>query len=102
MCVTEVWSYRECGCFYNHSVLCRPYQNQHSPCFAPNIHLHRWLRETGVDAEMAYKQFGQRARPSEPQNCPDHRTVEKSFLNQICEDCLLAELAAGPIHSDNG
>jgi hypothetical protein len=104
MCVTEVWSYRECGCFYNHSVLCRSYQDQCSPFFAPDIQhpLRRWLQETGVYTEMAYKQFGERTRPTEPQNCANHRTVQKSFLNQICEDCLLAELKAGANPSCNG
>ncbi|KIX07578.1 uncharacterized protein Z518_02231 [Rhinocladiella mackenziei CBS 650.93] len=46
---------------------------------------------------MAYKQFRRRARPAEPRDCPQHRTVQKSFLNQICEDCLLAELDAEPL-----
>ncbi|ETI28836.1 hypothetical protein G647_01288 [Cladophialophora carrionii CBS 160.54] len=44
---------------------------------------------------MAHKHLGERARSTEPQNCANHRTVQKSFLNQICEDCLLAELDAG-------
>ncbi|OCT46559.1 hypothetical protein CLCR_01918 [Cladophialophora carrionii] len=44
---------------------------------------------------MAHKHLGERARSTEPQNCANHRTVQKVFLNQICEDCLLAELDAG-------
>ena len=103
MCVTEVWSYRECGCNYNHSVLCRTYHDQKSPSFAPNIQypLERWLREAGMDTEMAYKQLSQRVWPREPQDCPNHNTVHKSFLNQICEDCLLAELEAQPRNLDD-
>ncbi|OAL27239.1 hypothetical protein AYO20_09837 [Fonsecaea nubica] len=34
--------------------------------------------------------------PFEPGDCPFHRVVERSFLNQICEDCLLAELGSLP------
>ena len=34
-------------------------------------------------------------------NCPNHRTVEKSFLNQICEDCLLAEGRNSPLPSQS-
>ncbi|EXJ64888.1 hypothetical protein A1O7_01227 [Cladophialophora yegresii CBS 114405] len=41
---------------------------------------------------MAHKHPIERARPTKPQDCADHRTMQKSFLNQICEDCLLAEL----------
>ncbi|KIW72573.1 hypothetical protein PV04_00755 [Phialophora macrospora] len=104
MCVTEVWSYRECGCFYNQSVLCRFSQNQPSPFFAPNIQhpLRRWLQETGVNTQMAFEQSGVRARPTKPPDCANHRTVQKSFLNQICDDCLLTELEARTDPSCNG
>ncbi|EXJ75737.1 uncharacterized protein A1O5_00244 [Cladophialophora psammophila CBS 110553] len=95
MCVTEIWSYRECGCFYHHKLLCQSQRREQTPCFAPNIQypLDRWLKETAIAAEASCKQFRPRATSIEPQDCPDHDIVEKSFLNQICEDCLLAELS---------
>jgi hypothetical protein len=58
MCITEVWSFCECGCFYNHHEPCLRFQDQPLPA----------------------------------DDCPNHRTIQKSFLNQICDDCLLAEI----------
>jgi hypothetical protein len=52
----------------------------------------KWLQEAGIDAELAARQFQRRAKPAEPQDCPHHSTVERAFLNPICEDCLQAEL----------
>jgi hypothetical protein len=49
---------------------------------------------------MVDKQPARRSMPTEPQNCLNHRTVQKSFLNQICDDCLLAELDATSVPSD--
>ncbi|KIW98582.1 uncharacterized protein Z519_00243 [Cladophialophora bantiana CBS 173.52] len=104
MCVTEIWSYRECGCFYNHKALCQSHRREQTPCFAPNIQypLDKWLKETAVAVEASYKQFRPRAKPTEPQDCPNHHIVEKSFLNQICEDCLLAELNGMPSTPEKG
>ncbi|OAP62296.1 hypothetical protein AYL99_04499 [Fonsecaea erecta] len=98
MCITEIWSYRECGCFYNHKTLCRSYRRGQTPCCAPNIQ-HRvdtWLDETAGAPETCRPQLAPRAICLEPGDCPNHRVVEKSFLNQICEDCLLAELDGLP------
>lgn len=98
MCVTEIWTYLECGCFYNHCVLCQRYQNRNSPCFAPKVRypLDQWLQglETVDDPAHAHCDRGEIS--TEPQNCPNHRTMQKSFLNQICEECLLAELGTEP------
>ncbi|EXJ96049.1 hypothetical protein A1O1_01175 [Capronia coronata CBS 617.96] len=98
MCVTEKWVYRECGCHYNHNILCSTYRRNRGPNFSPNIQqsVDQWLEETGTDTDTAAKQLRRRARPADPQECPQHTTVEKSFLNQICEDCLLAELDPKP------
>lgn len=103
MCVTEIWTYPECGCHYDHSVLCRSYRKDHYPWFVPNVQypLDMWLEEAGVDAETAYKQLKRRARPIDPHDCPQHESVHKSFLNQICDDCLLAEVDAEPLTLDN-
>lgn len=90
MCVTEIWTYRECGCHYKHSILCRSYRRNRSPCFAPVIQypLEEWLQANNQSAEAALKQIKRRPRPAEPQQCPHHSTVRRSFLNQICEECL--------------
>lgn len=102
MCVTEVWTYSECGCHYNNSVLCRAYRRDHSP-FPPNVQyrVDEWLQETGADPELAFRQFKRLARPLDPQDCPQHSIVQKSFLNQICEDCLLTKLDAEPLTLDH-
>ncbi|KAK5460844.1 hypothetical protein LTS15_002907 [Exophiala xenobiotica] len=57
----------------------------------------KWLEATGLDAELAFRQFKGRTRPTEPANCPQHSTVQKTFLNPICEDCLLAEIQSLPV-----
>lgn len=94
MCVTERWLYRECGCHYNHSVLCSTYRRTREP-------VDQWHGETDIETNVAAaKQMRRRARPAEPQECPQHSTVEKYFLNQICEDCLLAELHPKPPGSE--
>ncbi|KIW17639.1 hypothetical protein PV08_04834 [Exophiala spinifera] len=92
MCITEIWTYRDCGCRYNHSILCRSYRRGGTPCFAPNIQYPRdkWLEGAGIDNALTFRQFKGRTKPTEPQACPQHRTVYRSFLNPVCEDCLLA------------
>ncbi|KIW30371.1 uncharacterized protein PV07_06120 [Cladophialophora immunda] len=98
MCVTEIWSYRECGCFYNHTIPCRSHRREQTPCSAPNTQYapEKWLTETSVALEVSHPLFRPRATSVEPGDCPNHRVVEKSFINQICEDCLLAELEGLP------
>ncbi|KIX96045.1 uncharacterized protein Z520_08300 [Fonsecaea multimorphosa CBS 102226] len=102
MCVTEIWSYRECGCFYNHKILCRTYRREQTLCFAQNIQypVDKWLNEMAVAPDTSPQLFRPRAILVEPGDCPNHRVVEKSFLNQICEDCLLAELEGLPSSLD--
>ncbi|KEF62191.1 uncharacterized protein A1O9_00163 [Exophiala aquamarina CBS 119918] len=100
MCITEVWTYRECGCHYNHSLLCRSYRRNRSPCFAPNIQysLEEWQQQRVFDnTSTASPQVTRPGRPTEPQNCPHHAFVQRSFLNQICEDCLIRELEIQPL-----
>ncbi|KIW42596.1 uncharacterized protein PV06_06128 [Exophiala oligosperma] len=94
MCKTEIWTYRDCGCRYSHNVICRSYRRGGTPCFAPNIQFTRdkWLEGAGFDPELAFRQFKGRTKPTEPRACPQHKTVYESFLNPICEDCLLAEI----------
>jgi hypothetical protein len=62
----------------------------------------KWLEETN-DINVANngvgdpkvlvtpKQSKRRAKPIEPQDCPKYSTIHKSFMNQICDDCLAAE-----------
>ncbi|KAL6250247.1 hypothetical protein RBB50_002548 [Rhinocladiella similis] len=94
MCITEIWTYRDCGCCYNHIILCRSYRRGGTPCFAPSIHYPRdkWLEGTATDPELAFRVFKGRTKPTEPQACPQHSIDYNSFLNPICEDCLLAEV----------
>ncbi|KIV78226.1 hypothetical protein PV11_09964 [Exophiala sideris] len=94
MCVTEIWTYSECGCRYNHSVLCRLNRGISSPVFAPSIlySTDESLQESGVGPDATSRQTRKRAKPAEPKKCPHHSFVQKTFLNPICDDCLLAEI----------
>ncbi|KAI1614358.1 hypothetical protein EDD36DRAFT_224744 [Exophiala viscosa] len=96
MCVTEVWTYSECGCRYNHSVLCRMNRGISSPVFAPSVlySTEERLQKRGVDADATTRQVRGRAKLAEPKKCPHHSFVQKTFLNPICDDCLLAEVTS--------
>lgn len=106
MCITEVWSYRECGCYYEHRIPCEPSfalcdstpqkcrkngqihylasSSSHSPVYttrspySSDASLHRITRQ-----------------------CSIRHVIPKTFLEPICDDCLLDELnlptEVGPI-----
>ncbi|KAL2413511.1 hypothetical protein ABEF95_002011 [Exophiala dermatitidis] len=101
MCVTEKWFYRECGCHYDHPILCGAYRARHvlsaqnSQPNKPDL----WFGESRDHSNE--DPLALSARPPEPQSCPSHQTVERSFLNQICEDCLMAELHPTPSQPTN-
>lgn len=74
------------------------------------------LQENEVGADVPSKRVKGRTKPTEPKKCPQHRFDQKTFLNPICDDCLLAEVNSHPppdeetglfpaapvTHADNG
>jgi hypothetical protein len=93
MCCNEVWSYRDCGCYYNYTIQCiasryrerlqSSAQNQDGS-WSPGVIGSDTIANVNTD-ELSDIFSG-------AQDCPYHETVQKSFLNQICDECLLAEL----------
>ena len=100
MCTHEIWTYSECGCRIDH----------HNPCTPLSYSPQRLIKFQDTDNEASTspqatrkaQQISDRAEYSF-RSCSVHRTVEKSFLEPICEDCLMEELdhSKSNGHTDN-
>lgn len=91
MCIHEIWTYTECGCRIDH----------HVSCFVPRTsHVHSPVRLKHASASSYKLPPSPLPTDSEDDSCiqSDHRscsinrTVHKSFLEPICDDCLLEEM----------
>ena len=108
MCVHERWAYSECGCQIDHSVPCPAflsstsaratsplrrmpkqstlrYQYDSSPGKLPPS-----PSTTDSESEAQLEDYYRKA-PS-TRTCSTTHTVDKTFLEPICDDCLLEEL----------
>ena len=108
MCVHERWAYSECGCQIDHSVPCPAfltstsaratsplrrmpkqstlrYQYDSSPGKLPPS-----PSTTDSESEAQLEDYYRKA-PS-TRTCSTTHTVDKTFLETICDDCLLEEL----------
>lgn len=101
MCITQVWKYRECGCHYHHHVPCHPSFTANSTIprrLKAGTHLSTAsslsdLSSTSTDGSTSTSNDSLQG-PSH--QCSMRRIVHKSFLEPICDDCLLEELGLQP------
>jgi hypothetical protein len=124
MCITEIWTYHECGCHYLHPIPChdrvleslsKPYrrsENWELTSHVSSSSLSSLLREDAVaetqdPAGMSSSEAGTCSSEDETDTVYNHRldlvrtcslrrTVQKTFLEPICDDCLLLELGLAP------
>lgn len=125
MCITEIWTYHECGCQYLHPIPCHD-RFLHSPDKAYKLS-ENWTtaspsssssissvtsKKTVAEAEedpfsLFPSQTTTRSDEAGTEATYNHRlhlvrscslrcTVQKTFLEPICDDCLLAELGLEP------
>lgn len=116
MCITEIWTYYECGCHYLHPIPCydralQPPGNTYgpsenwalvsdtSPSSPPSVaskkaddptrisSSHPDTAGSGDETDTAYNHGLHLVR-----TCSLRRTAQKTFLEPICDDCLLLEL----------
>src|SRR5436853_6798415 len=105
MCITQIWQYRECGCHYHHRVPC-------SPSLSTNLTTTPRRLEAGSPLSSAASSSSE-GSPTSPDGCSTctsnndsfpvvsgqcsiRDVVHKTFLDPICDDCLLEELGLQP------
>lgn len=135
MCITEVWTYYECGCQYLHPIPCyerflgssgNVYQTSgswtsasHSSSSSLSSSVDQRSSEKANDSHTWSSSQTDGPRPEDEMDaaynhrlrlvrtCSLRRTVERTFLEPICDDCLLLELGLaqemhGPPRRKNG
>ena len=108
MCVHERWTYSECGCQIDHSVPCPAFLSSTSARAAsplrrmPKQSTLRYQYDsspgklppspstTDSESEAQLEDYYRKA-PS-TRTCSTTHTLDKTFLEPICDDCLLEEL----------
>ena len=100
MCITEIWTYRECGCRYHRLMPCRPSFNPSST--TPRQRCDRHLSNTSSSSDHSPtstngSQFANSDLfPALNRQCSIRHFVHKNFLEPICDDCLVEELGLQP------
>jgi hypothetical protein len=101
MCITQIWTYRECGCCYHHPVPCHP-------SFTPASTTPRRQRAdphlsnaSSSPDRSPVSTNGSTFSSSDPlptlsRQCSIRHVVHRNFLEPICDDCLLEELGLQP------
>ncbi|KPI45922.1 uncharacterized protein AB675_710 [Cyphellophora attinorum] len=99
MCTHEIWTYGECGCRVDHHIPCTEARYRDAVLSQCKQHLpSRVSSENGApenDLVSPLARLAQRTAAASEQSfrsCSINRTVNKSFLEPICEECLLEEL----------
>ena len=108
MCVYERWTYSECGCQIDHSVPW-PASLSSTPARAPSP-LRRMPKQSTlqyqhdsspgklppspstIDSESEAQLEDWYRKATSVRKCSTNHTVDKTFLEPICDDCLLEEL----------
>jgi hypothetical protein len=95
MCTQEVWTYSECGCTANHYISCTESLRSRQTEVRLDPASERWenISSTSVLTDDVGNTDMQNQRS---RTCSIHRTLQKQFLERICDDCLLHELGVAP------
>src|ERR1700722_8557045 len=100
MCITQIWTYRECGCRYHRLVPCHPSFNPSSTI--PRQRCDRHLSNTSSSSDRSPTSANGSPFtsgdlfPSLNRQCSIRHFVQKNFLEPICDDCLVEELGLQP------
>jgi hypothetical protein len=100
MCITQIWTYRECGCRYHRLVPCHPSFNPSST--TPRRRCDRNLSNTSSSSDRSPTSTNGSPFtsgdlfPSLNRQCSIRHFVQKNFLEPICDDCLVEELGLQP------
>src|SRR5271168_246004 len=100
MCITEIWTYRECGCHYHRLVPCHPSFNPSST--TPRRRCDRDLSNTSSSSDRSPTSTNGSPStngdlfPALNRQCSTRHFVHKNFLEPICDDCLVEELGLQP------
>lgn len=101
MCIVQIWTYRECGCHHHHQIPCD--SSFESPLSSRQGHhaaLQLSNRSSASDPSPTSASGSMCSNieplPSFSRQCSIQHFVHKSFLEPICDDCLLEELGLQP------
>jgi hypothetical protein len=101
MCITQIWTYRECGCHYYHPVPCHPSFTP-SSTIPRRIRVGPYLSTASSSSEQSPTSTDGSAVSSNDimpiliRQCSIRHIVHKNFLEPICDGCLLEELGLQP------
>lgn len=116
MCTHEIWTYRECGCRYDHHIKCFESLDSTSddvrtqPSQQPEKHASNHARTNSSPSHLPpspsptdseNERHLQKRLHLSDRSCSISRTVHKTFLEPICHECLLAELTGSKSHQEN-
>jgi hypothetical protein len=102
MCITQIWTYRECGCHYHRLMPCHPsFSTSSAPPLRRRVD-HLSNKSPSSDRSSASTDGslfnGGDLFPALSRQCSDHHVMHKNFLEPICDDCLVEELGLQPEH----
>ena len=100
MCITEIWTYRECGCHYHRLMPCHP-------SFSPSSTTPHWRCDHHLSNTLSSSDRSPTSPNGSPftngdrflalnRQCSIRHFVHKNFLEPICDDCLIEELRLQP------
>jgi hypothetical protein len=101
MCITQIWTYRECGCHYHHLMPCHPSFNTSSTTprrqrvdhHPSNTSPSPGRSPTSTNSSLFSN--GGLFLDLNPQ-CSIRHFMHKNFLEPVCDDCLIEELGLQP------
>ena len=99
MCRFEIWDYRECGCQYHHHVPCSlnfdSELEQAIPFRRTSLKYYSRPSSASVIFEAQSLTSSDESSSGLQRQCSIRETKHKTFLEPICDDCLLTELGLG-------
>src|SRR3954453_1664732 len=101
MCITQIWTYRECGCHYHRLMPCHPSFNTSSTTLRRrrvDHHLSNTSPSSGRSATSTNRSLFSSGDlfPTLNRQCSIRHFVHKNFLEPICDECLIQELGLQP------
>jgi hypothetical protein len=101
MCITQIWTYRECGCHYHRLMPCHPSFNTSSTTprrrrvdyHLPNTSPSSDRSPTSANGSLFSSGD---LFPTLNRQCSIRHFIHKNFLEPICDDCLIEELGLQP------
>ena len=101
MCITQIWTYRECGCHYHRLMPCHPSFNTFSST-SRRRRVDHHLPDTSLSSDhLPTSTNGPlfssgNLFPALNRQCSIRHFIHKNFLEPICDDCLVEELGIQP------